>query len=117
MARGDLNIFALSCALGLASLFSVALFWREPVLLSFLLLAIAGAMIWLRKDACEVALFALCGIAGTAAEAIGIAGGAWQYGKVFAFGVPMWLPVLWGIAAIFMARCYFQIAGRSGKGK
>ena len=38
------------------------------------------------------------------AEAVAIKFGAWQYSNPTALGVPIWLPLLWGSAIVFIKR-------------
>lgn len=95
--------------LGMLSLAFVALLWRENVLLATMLLIIGASMLYFRKNNAEIALFAFCALAGTAAEAVGIHFGAWSYANATAFGVPSWLALLWGIASVYMLRCYRQL--------
>lgn len=87
---------------------SVWFLWREPFLLAFLLLLTAGTML-LRRGKSEVAAFLFAAFFGTFAEFSAITYGIWSYPQAeFLFGwplrvfnwVPIWLPLLWGIAAL-----------------
>lgn len=99
MHKGILYIILAAFSLGF-----VALFFDRPVvllLLLVLLLAILLVMDWSWK----LAIFVLItGIAGAGAEAVGISHGAWAYAHPALRGVPLWLPVLWSIAALFIRK-------------
>lgn len=93
--------------LGLVTLVSVALFYRHPIRLVGILVVI-GICIWMveGKKKEDVLLYALSGIFGVIAEVIAITTGTWQYAAPYMFGVPIWLPFLWGIAGLYMKRLY-----------
>jgi len=61
-------------------------------------------MIIILKKIHYIIIFIFCGIAGAIAEIIGIYFGAWSYSKPFFYGIPIWLPFLWGIAALFLIK-------------
>ncbi|VVB58725.1 Uncharacterised protein [Candidatus Anstonella stagnisolia] len=95
--------------LGAFALFAVSLLWWNVPVLTLVLLIIAGLLLYMRSGNQEIALFVFCGIAGAVSETIGIFFGAWTYALPTAFQIPLWLPVLWGIAAVFTLRTYEQI--------
>lgn len=49
-------------------------------------------------------IYILYGLAGVMAEAVAIAFGAWSHASAQFIGIPYWLPLLWGIAALFIKR-------------
>ncbi len=80
--------------------------WRVPYLLAGLLFLIAlGFMIFMRKKR-FVAVYAFGFIFGPLTEAFAIRTGAWQYAMPSFFGIPVWLPFLWGCAALILAFPY-----------
>jgi hypothetical protein len=87
---------------GLAALGCVCEFWAHPILLTALLLTIAAVMLCARRSINDTLLVVCCGGLGALAEAGAIASGAWAYTVPIAVGVPLWLPAIWGIAALFM---------------
>jgi hypothetical protein len=87
---------------GLAALGCVCEFWARPILLTALLLTIAAVMLCARKRMNDTLLVVSCGGLGALAEAGAIASGAWAYTVPVAVGVPLWLPAIWGIAALFI---------------
>src|SRR5436309_11436522 len=94
---------------GLLSLALVCLFWPFPWLLLVLLSLDAGLMLSARKNVADLILIAFCGALGAVAEAFGIGSGAWSYALPMAMGVPIWLPTIWGIAALFIKEIGVQI--------
>ncbi|MFA6214176.1 MAG: hypothetical protein WC717_02765 [Candidatus Micrarchaeia archaeon] len=88
------------------SLLFVSFNWRSPFFLVLALLAIAATMILSgRHRKHDTLFFLLAGIWGVMSEAIAVNfGGAWQYSGSPILGVPLWLPILWGIAGIFLVR-------------
>jgi hypothetical protein len=87
---------------GLAALGCVCEFWARPIMLTALLLTIAAAMLCARRSMNDTLLVVSCGGLGALAEAGAIASGAWAYTVPVAVGVPLWLPAIWGIAALFI---------------
>lgn len=53
-----------------------------------------------RKE--DFLLFVIGGLFGAFAEGFAMSYGAWVYANSDFFGIPLWLPLLWGIAAIYM---------------
>lgn len=100
------RLFFITCLLAVSSLFSVARLWQHGGWLLGVLLAIAAAMLLLRRSWHEFRTFAFCSLAGAAAEMVAIHGGAWTYGAPDGMGIPIWLPVLWGIAGVFVVRVH-----------
>lgn len=95
---GALTLFLL----GFLSVFVVSAFWRFPVAVLLLLLGIVALAFWLRHNPHDVWLFLLISFWGVAAEMVAIRYGTWMYGLPQFWGVPIWLPVLWGMAALFI---------------
>lgn len=87
--------FSLSC------LASVCSFWKKPFLLTFVLIIVSfiGLYRWRNKE--NFILFILGGLFGATTEAIAISFGVWTYTLPDFYGIPFWLPVLWGDASVF----------------
>ena len=86
------------------SCFSLASFlWEKPAVLLLCLATISTLMLrrWhLRSDV----FFYIAGfVLGPLGEAMAVHFDAWRYSRPF-FLVPIWLPCLWGIAALFVKR-------------
>jgi len=95
---GALTLFLL----GFLSVVAVSTFWRSPFLLLILLLAIVALAFWLRKNPHDAWLFAIVSIWGVLAEMLAIRFGTRTYALPQFWGVPIWLPALWGMAALFI---------------
>ncbi len=91
------------------SLLAVCLLWPYNWMLFLVLMVLAVVMLWLEKQKKEVKLFVFCGLTGAVAEIIAIVAGAWTYANADLYNIPVWLPVLWGIAAVYMSRAYRSI--------
>ena len=100
---------------GVTGLALVCVFWPSPFLLAGLLAVDAALMLSVRRSAADVVLLAFCGAFGAVAESFGIATGAWTYTVPLAAGVPIWLPFIWGIAALFVKEISLQIQFVTGQ--
>lgn len=88
------------------SLLAVVSLYAHEVLLLFTLLALGSSLLLVKRSLVELFLFVICGLAGALAEMIAIFHGTWYYNTQHLYGIPFWLPVLWGLAAIFIKRVY-----------
>ena len=86
----------------------VALLWRDAVLLtiSLLLLSIFALRHFHKKN--DIITFLVGGVGGASAEAICIYFGAWEYTNP-TYLIPLWLPILWGIAAMVIREFTLEI--------
>lgn len=91
------------------SLVAVCFLWKYNIILFLVLLAISFLLLFIQKEKSEIWLFIACGFYGALAEIIAIYFGSWTYNSADFLGVPIWLPVLWGIAALFMKRLHEHI--------
>lgn len=92
--------------IALASLATVSLWWRDNLLLLVFLILLSMVMLFRERSKAELFTFLFCGIAGACAEMVAIYAGAWTYGNPNMINIPIWLPVLWGIAGVFMGKVY-----------
>jgi len=90
--------------LAVLSLVAVSLFWENNLLLLILLLIIGALMLLVNKSKTELTVFLHCGFLGAVSEIIAVYSGAWEYSNDSFLGIPIWLPVLWTIASIFILR-------------
>lgn len=88
----------------LITVFIVALSWKNNVLTLVLLLVLWAIPVfgWSKKD--DFTYFFIAAILGSILEIIAIKFGAIQYSNPDFFGIPMWLPILWGCIAILFNR-------------
>jgi hypothetical protein len=91
-----LSIYALCVAL-------TCLLWSNQLILSgcFALISIFMLLKWNTRT--DFLFYFAALILGPAGEAISVWSGAWTYSKP-SFLVPLWLPLLWGIAGLFLKR-------------
>ncbi|MFZ2555250.1 MAG: hypothetical protein WAZ27_00215 [Minisyncoccia bacterium] len=76
--------------------------WQMPWLLSIALLGLAVFFIVRSPHAHPIKIFIGAGIGGAVSEIIAISAGAWTYALPQVFTIPLWLPILWGNAALFI---------------
>ncbi|MGM5481355.1 MAG: hypothetical protein ACQESE_03000 [Nanobdellota archaeon] len=92
------------------ALTAVASLYATELFLFLVLLFLAGMLLLVRWSLAELILFIACGLAGAGAEIFAITFGTWYYSTQHVFSIPFWLPVLWGIAAVFIKRIYEDIS-------
>ena len=82
----------------------ISFFWEQTVLLIFLLGATGVYMLVNEGSWSAVPLYFVAFLLGPLAEFFGIHSGAWSYSSPYLLGFPLWLPLLWGNAALFFRR-------------
>jgi uncharacterized membrane protein YoaT (DUF817 family) len=88
--------------LAFSTLLATAALWRYPAALIVLVLAVGLGIFCLRPTRASVVVYAAGFIFGPTAEAFGIHAGAWRYSSSNFLGIPIWLPFVWGNAALFI---------------
>lgn len=82
------------------SILTVYVFWPQPIVAG----AILGLLALIKHKTFplqhEFKLFLFSGVLGALGEKVAIAGGAWQYPNPQLFGIPIYLPFLWGLTGI-----------------
>jgi hypothetical protein len=101
--------FLYSCLLAICTLFSTSLLWQKPFQLTLVLASISAFMLLVWKSKEDLYLYAIVAVSGAIAEAVAIAFGVWKYTLPNFAGIPAWLPLLWGLAAVFIRRIAFEI--------
>ena len=96
---------------------SICLFYRNNVILASLLLIawLFGLKFWHTKR--DVYIFVTGAIIGPFGEIIAIRAGAWHYANPTILGIPIWLPLAWGLAVITIFRFVELIAEIDNKSK
>ena len=92
-------------ASALLTLVSTVLLWEHPVFLVIALSALAAVQISFSPKTYGL-LFVIAGVLGVAAEIVAVWAGAWTYTTPHLLGVPVWLFLLRGHAALFLAGLY-----------
>lgn len=96
--------FLYACVLALATLIPVFLLWKNTLLLLIILVAVSSLMLSLEFNKVTILLFFTGFVFGPLSEAVAIYAGAWNYAYPNVFGFPLWLPFVWGNAALFFRR-------------
>lgn len=102
-------VYILVCII---SIILVILFWKENILLTttlIFLLFLITIKLWHKKNDILTIVFGV--IFGWASESVCVYFGVWEYTNP-TFLVPLWLPILWGIAALIIRRFTFFIERR-----
>lgn len=79
-----------------------AFFWHQSAVATFLLLIASVIMLTIERDEKLLVLYVAIFVAGPLAEAVLIAFGAWSYANSSVLGFPIWLPFVWGNAALYI---------------
>ena len=87
-----------------AGVFAMALFYRHNIILTFLLAAGSAFEIFLWHSRKDILVFAVAAVIGPMAEILNIYFGNWNYSNPSFFGIPMWLPFVWGISMLTIKR-------------
>jgi len=90
-------------------LFSVAiglitLLYESNVLLTLVLVFGGGATLWMYHERQDVLVFVVGGVIGPIGEGVAVYFGAWSYTNPSFFGIPIWLPIVWGLASLLITR-------------
>lgn len=93
-----LNVLAYFVVMLLAGLL-----WKTPLTLFAVYIILAALLLGRSRRIADLLYFAVPAILGPLGEIAAILGGAWTYAKP-AWIVPIWLPVAWGCAALFIKR-------------
>jgi hypothetical protein len=92
----------LNATLGLATLLLTSALWRYPLALTSLQIATGIAIYSLRPSRTTACVYAVGFVFGPLAEGLAIQTGAWEYASPSVLGIPLWLPFVWGNAALFI---------------
>ncbi|MBR9698952.1 DUF2878 family protein [Candidatus Woesearchaeota archaeon] len=85
-------------------IFFIVLLWRQNIYLTLILIAlyIAANRFWHKEH--EYIFYIIGAILGPVAEIISISFGVWSYANPTFLGIPLWLPFIWGLAAVMITR-------------
>jgi len=89
-----------------AAILITSLFWKNNNLVFFLLglLWLIAILLW--HDKYDFIAFIIAAVLGPIAEIICIRFGVWSYANSSLFGIPIWLPLLWGFAVVMLRRIF-----------
>ncbi|MBS3158388.1 hypothetical protein J4206_03820 [Candidatus Woesearchaeota archaeon] len=97
-------------------LLSVVLLWKHSLLLTIAIISITIVMLAVRKSKEDIIIYVICAALGAVAESIGVKAGAWTYYDTTLFGIPYWLPFVWGFAGVFVRRISIRVNNFVAKG-
>ena len=92
----------ISAILAFSTLLATAAMWRHPLALIVLVLGVGLGIFLLRPTRPSLVVYAVGFVFGPTAEVLGIHAGAWRYSTGDLLGIPIWLPFVWGNAALFI---------------
>lgn len=98
----DLTRALISAILAFSTLLATAALWRHPLALIVLVFAVGVGIFLLRPTRPSLVVYAVGFVFGPTAEVLGIHTGAWSYSSSDFLGIPIWLPFVWGNAALFI---------------
>jgi hypothetical protein len=98
----DVRKALINAALALTTLLLTSVLWRHPLALTALLIATGVAIYALRPTRTSAWVYVVGFVFGPLAEGVSIHTGAWEYASPTFLGIPIWLPFVWGIAALFI---------------
>ena len=85
------------------AIISIGLFWENNLLVSAILIAVIAVSFYVYRTKKDLVYFFVAVIFGTTAEIFCITFGVWSYANP-TFIIPLWLPLIWGIAGINLPR-------------
>lgn len=105
MKKIKLKEFAIELWPFLAGIIIMALFWRQEVLASILILGIIALMFYIKYEKNEIYLYLLGVLIGAIIELWGALIVHFQnFTQGSLLGMPLWLPLVWGYAFVAMRR-------------
>jgi uncharacterized membrane protein YoaT (DUF817 family) len=90
---------------------SVALLWRDNLLLFILALAQCLMALALWRNRFDVSFSLVIALLGSLAEAVFVRFGAWYYTNLTFLGVPLWFPLAFGTAGLIGGRLAQSLRG------
>jgi uncharacterized membrane protein YoaT (DUF817 family) len=101
---------ALPAAIYILCVVLVSLLWHRPIVLLACCLTASIFMLYQWHDRSDVIFYGVAFVLGPVAEALAVHFGAWQYSEPLYY-LPIWLPFLWGIVALFLKKISESLAG------
>ena len=86
-------------SLYIATFVAVIIFWRQSMLL-LIILAVISLLLNIVTGWRYIWTYLMCAVLGSLSEVVCIWAGAWHYGDSQFWGIPIWLPLVWGNASI-----------------
>jgi hypothetical protein len=89
------------------------LLWPLPLFLTICYAALSLILFTRWHSRRDLIFYCVAFVCGPLGEFFAVRFGAWQYAKPF-YLIPLWLPFLWGIAALFIKKLSEALASNSG---
>jgi uncharacterized membrane protein YoaT (DUF817 family) len=84
------------------SLLSVTFLWKHNLFLTAILIVLSALLLLILQNKKNIKLYLIFAILGVITEALMVSRNAWVYPHPDIFKIPIWLPFLWGIVALFI---------------
>ena len=94
-----MKIRYISVLVFISSIVVTSLFWKNNILL-FIILLILSLIILYIDNFKFLKTYICCGLFGAFAEIVAVTTNPWIYTNPSIMRIPIWLPLLWGIASI-----------------
>jgi hypothetical protein len=95
---------ALSLLIYLVAVACVAALYRESLLLTAIMAALAAVTLLIGRRKGDLIVFASGATLGLIAEVTAVRFSAWEYAHPDFLGIPLWLPVGWGLTTLLIKR-------------
>jgi hypothetical protein len=106
----------ISASILLFSIVALFFLWRQPVVLSALLVLTAYVKHRLYPITSELVWFSLICIGGAIVEILLVnLGGAWKYSSPQLFNIPVWMPLFWGVVGTTIVVMYDGLTEKQGR--
>jgi hypothetical protein len=80
-----------------------SILWRRPVTLSLCYVLTSILVLYRWHTRSDLIFYSVAFVLGPIGEMVTVHSGAWEYSRPLYF-IPVWLPFLWGIAALFIKK-------------
>ncbi len=94
----------LVCMSILAAIILIGLFWDNNFVLTLFVTVQAAFLLKFCHEVEDLISFFFVLIVGSISEIAGVSFGAWTYNNPSFLGIPIWLPLIWGMAALCLRR-------------
>ena len=78
--------------------------WQNNIVLAVLLLVVSAIVLLTFSSRAERIIYFVCFFLGPIFDLILVPRGAWSYGNPSLFGVPIWLPVTYGLGTVMVVK-------------
>jgi hypothetical protein len=90
-------------------------FWSNNLLITILAAAYASFLLLIWHEAEDLMCFFFVLFIGTASEIVAVNSGVYTYNNPTLLGIPIWLPLAWGTAALCLRRIIISLKKEGNK--